>query len=182
MVVEPRPSETLRARLRAATADDHTRVDELAGRFNLGEHAGYTGFLVAQMRVLPAIEARLMEGPHPPRWEERGRAAALASDLAALGVSSPRPVPILALDTPAERIGAAYVLEGSRLGAAVQSRFVARSQPEAPRAFLDHGAGQSFWPEFLCWLETQPQEISDLAGMIAGSRATFAAFAHAFET
>ena len=175
-------SGPLRAQLRAATESDHIRIDALAGRFDLESQTGYAGFLLAQMRVLPAIEAMLLEGSHLPEWTARHRTAALASDLAALNITAPGPLTISGFDTKAALTGAAYVLEGSRLGAAVQCRIVARSQPNAPRAFLSHGAGRDCWRQFLRWLEMQPRDGRALAEMIAGARATFAAFAQAFET
>jgi len=173
-------NDSVRAMLRAATAGDHARLDALVERFDLTRREGYRAFLSAHARLLPALEAAIAEAPLIPDWPERRRAAALARDMRALEIT-PFPVPIAppSLATVAERIGAIYVLEGSRLGGAMLSRTVARALPQAPRAFLDHGAGKGLWPRFLGWLEARGR-AERLDAMIAGARATFAGYIEAF--
>lgn len=64
-------------------------------------------------------------------WPERKRAGAVAADLAAIGEAPPPPLAAPPLDTPAARWGAAYVVEGSRLGGALLARSVPDNLPKS---------------------------------------------------
>ena len=77
-----------------------------------------------------------------------------------------------ALIAECARMGVAYVLEGSRLGAAVLRRAVHGSPDPRVRAssrFLDHGQGQDLWRRFQVRLEdaldTEPRRAA--AGLAA---------------
>lgn len=162
------PAPPLGAWLRTATRPDHARVDAAFGHHDLATRTGYTAFLTAHARVLPAIEARLRPAELIPGWQ--GRAGALAEDLATLGTALPAPSPIAIPSGEAARWGALYVLEGSRLGGAV----LTKSVPAAfPRAFLaaTHAPGQ--WRALLARLDSL---TLDRDATLAGARATFAAF------
>ena len=61
-------------------------------------------------------------------------------------------------------LGALYVLEGSRLGAAYLLRTVKTcSDPliSGTTAFLGHGAGRQFWPQYLAALEGHADELAE---------------------
>ena len=161
----------LGAWLRSATRPDHAQVDAAFGHHDLATRAGYTAFLTAHARVLPAIETRLRPAELTPGWQ--GRAGALAEDLATLGTALPAPSPIAIPPGEAARWGALYVLEGSRLGGAVLAKSV---PPDLPSAFLaaTHAPGQ--WRALLARLDALDIDRDET---LAGARATFAAFASA---
>jgi heme oxygenase len=175
---------TLRTTLRAATRQDHDRVDHLGGAFDLTEPAGYGAFLLAHAAVLPPLEAALdSAAPRdlPPGWLERRRTAALLADLAQLGLEAPQPSSIPAPATAAERVGALYVLEGSRLGGIILRRRLAKAQPGAPSAYLAHGEGEPLWRTFLEWLDSRALDPVQTLAAINGARGVFAAFEAGFK-
>jgi heme oxygenase len=59
-----------------------------------------------------------------------------------------------AFRTPAGLLGAAYVLEGSRLGAAL---ILQTLRPSKATRFFRHGHGKGLWPSFLSVLETNDE-------------------------
>jgi len=175
---------TLRNTLRAATRQDHERVDQLGGAFDLTRPADYQAFLQAHAAVLPRVEDALSSAPPedlPPAWPQRRRTAALAADLSALGLAAPATASPLTISDRATRLGALYVLEGSRLGGVVLRRRLAAAQPEAPDAYLAHGADQPFWRSFLDWLDSQTLDGPETEAAIAGARQVFGAFETAFK-
>lgn len=167
---------SLVARLRAETREDHARVDDAFGAFDLGRPDGYRAFLAAHARVLPAVEDWLDAAELVPGW--RGRSAALRRDLAALDMPIPDPSGFACDGGEAARWGALYVIEGSRLGGAVLAK---RVPPGWPAAYLNmvHGAGE--WRHLLATIDrlVLPREAERAA--IAGARAVFAAFLRAAE-
>ncbi len=151
----PRPVEpgaAFHARLRAATRDGHDAVDALFGRYDLSDRGDYACFLTAHASALIPVEDWAGCGRLIQDW--KGRKEALYADLAALGLSLPSFEP---LDWPrgeAARWGAAYVLEGSRLGGAMLSRVV----PEGlPRAYLSSVHAPGAWRGFLAALDEHAQ-------------------------
>jgi len=175
----------LRTTLRAATRQDHDRVDQLGGAFDLAQPAGYGAFLLAHAAVLPPLEAALDTAPPqdlPPGWPQRRRAGALLDDLAQLGLEAPQPSNMPAPATAAARVGALYVLEGSRLGGILLRRRLAEAQPGAPSAYLAHGEGQPLWRTFLEWLDSRSLGPAETAAAIDGARGVFAAFEAGFKT
>ncbi|MDP1617453.1 biliverdin-producing heme oxygenase [Phenylobacterium sp.] len=174
---------TLRTTLRAATRQDHDRVDRLGGAFDLASPEGYGAFLLGHAAVLPPLEAALDAAPPqdlPPSWPERRRAGALLADLAELGFEAPAPALIPAPTNAAERVGALYVLEGSRLGGALLRRRLAEAQPAAPIAYLAHGQGEPLWRTFLEWLDSRDLDPAETAAAVDGARGVFAAFEAGF--
>lgn len=180
MIAAALPSGGLRAQLRAATAAQHRVLDALGERFDLTTGAGYGAFLTAQAAALPGLEARLAAGPLPRGWQAERRAPALASDLAALGLAPPRPLACPPLESAALRVGALYVLEGSRLGAVVLLRRVVQALPGAPTAFLAQGQGGGLWPAFVAWLEALDPEALPPEAVAEGAGEAFAVFTAAF--
>ncbi len=175
----------LRTTLRAATRRDHDRVDQLGGAFDLARPAGYGAFLLGHAAVLPPLEAALDAAPPqdlPPGWPQRRRTSALLADLAELGLEPPPPSPIPAPATAAARVGALYVLEGSRLGGTLLRRRLAEAQPGAPSAYLAHGEGAPLWRTFLEWLDSHALDPAQTRAAIDGARGVFAAFEAGFKT
>ena len=81
-------------------------------------------------------------------------------------------------------LGTLYVLEGSRLGAAYLLRTVRQcGDPSVSRntAFLGHGAGHPFWPEYLTILERHAGELLDADDLVGPARRAFDLFAQAAE-
>jgi heme oxygenase len=178
-----RPKSLLRRILRNATATDHARLDAALGALDLGTVPGYRRFLEINAAALLPLERSLERaGVHIllPDWPDRARSTSILSDLAQLGGKPAR------MDAPrvagrASMLGTLYVLEGSRLGAAYLLRTVqACRDPQVSRAtaFLGHGAGRPFWPQYLAALE---KHVDEVAGddMVRSARAAFGLFAHA---
>jgi len=168
------PGLPLSARLRAETRGDHLLVDAAYGRFDLARRDGYAAFLLAQARVLPALEALLRPGEMIPAW--RGRTAAILTDLHDLGRAAPAAIAPAIGSGAAARWGAVYVLEGSRLGGAVLARQV---PPGLPAAFLGAVHPSGAWRDLLARIDAANPAPAAQADAIAAAKATFAAFASA---
>ena len=143
-----------RSALRSATARHHDEVDKLFSAADLTDRAGYGVFLTAQAEAHIGVEDALTRAGAAsvvPDWAERCRAALLRADLAELGLPIPASTGGLRLDGEAPILGAAYVLEGSRLG----GRLLQRSVPaHLPTRFL--GASDSAgWRKLLIVLDEQ---------------------------
>lgn len=180
-----RRPETVRNLLKAATADLHAQVDACFGRMLDGSEAGYRRFLLASLGAIEPLEAALGDagvGTLLPDWPERARSSALRMDLAELGVAAPPSGPAAALAGAAQRFGALYVLEGSRLGAKLLARQVLASPSAAVRSatrYLRHGDGRPLWASFLERLESSPAVRRAPAEAVAGATAAFARFLQA---
>ncbi|MDO9418753.1 biliverdin-producing heme oxygenase [Pararhizobium sp.] len=123
---------TLRTLLRSATGSFHERVDAAYGRFDLSDRADYRHFLSAHARVLPAMELALERGGIGsilPDWPARRRREALLADMDALDIELPPPAAVRAFAGPDQLWGAAYVLEGSKMGGAMLARSVGAGLP-----------------------------------------------------
>ena len=168
-----RAPAALHLALRAATSDLHDAVERRFAGYDLADRQRYGVFLTMQAAALLPLEAALERAGIArllPDWPRRRRAAALRSDLAALGLDAPRADPPM-LGGGGEAIGAAYVLEGSRLGAAVLLRRVGAGLPDG---FLRHGARSGLWPSFLARLAAEPEAAAP--AVIGGARCAFARF------
>ena len=177
----------LRDRLCAATAEAHQRLDTQLGALDLQSRDGYRQFLAANAAALLPLERALEEaGVHDilPDWDQRARTRAILADLARLGgAATPLPTPAT-LDFGAT-LGTLYVLEGSRLGAAVLTRIVAQSSDTivaTATAYLRHGAGERLWPSFLARLDALTITPHHEACAIEAARAAFDLFAQAAHT
>ncbi|MDB5412654.1 MAG: heme oxygenase [Rubritepida sp.] len=167
------PAISTRNLLRQATAPLHEAVEARFEGLDLTDAADYGRFLaIHAMSILP-LEAALDDAGIAatlPDWHARKRGAALAEDLAALGQPMPEGHTIR-LASGAEALGAAYVLEGSRLGAAMLLRQI----PEGlPTAFLRHGHKERLWQSFLPHLEGLTAAQTDLA--VLGAQRAFGLF------
>ncbi len=171
----------LRNRLRTATAEAHWKLDEKLGRFDLTRPAGYRQFLEANAAALLPLEDTLLASgvvEEFPDWPQRSRTAAILADLSQLGGDA-RPLqsaPQFSLET---MLGTLYVLESSRLGAAVLLRTVEGSPDPlvaSTTAFLSHGLHQGLWQSFLKRMESHAPALNGDAGVVAGALQTLALF------
>lgn len=160
-----------RAALREATGPLHLAVEARFDGLDLTEAGDYGRFLIAHAEVIPALEAALdgagIEAVLPD-WPRRRRSDALAADLAALGLAFPPPRAV-AVAPGAEAMGVAYVLEGSRLGAAMLLKVI---PDRLPTAFLAHGQGEHLFRSFLPHLDA----IGDIPSAIIGAERAFGLF------
>ncbi len=165
-----------RARLRAATAADHDRLDGLFGRFDLGDAGDYGQFLAAHASAIGAVEAALDGAGMTrllPDWPSRRRGALVLADLAALGVPAVAALPPPAIADDAAAWGAAYVVEGSRLGGALLARQVAAG---LPASYLAAPQPKGAWREFLVALDAAIVSEEQYVRATAGACATFDLF------
>lgn len=172
----------LRARLRMATAPLHERVDSAYAAFDFDQPGNYSRFLRAHSRVLGSMEAALEQAGIAhllDDWPERVRRHALLADLEALGSPTPAALPAPELPDSAACWGAAYVLEGSRLGGRVLARRLHQFDPTAPARYLQHGDTARLWPHFLAQLETA--NPCTWPAILAAAEATFELFTRAAE-
>ena len=169
------PPGSARDQLRKATAKEHALVDEAFGAFALDRREDYVSFLRAQAGAYVPTEAALDHAGAQrliPDWPHRRRAALLREDLKELAASAIDYQPILPIVNPAAVFGAAYVLEGSRLG----GRLLARSVPEQfPRRFID-GGDRNLWRVFLATMERALTTQAEIDEAITAARTVFATF------
>lgn len=161
---------TLRSALRARTASTHDELDHAVGHF--GDRASYGAFARNTYRFRRAIEAAM--GAAPQDWQIDHLAPVIALDLADLGLPLPPGGTFpMSLATPAQRLGVAYVLEGSSLGARVLVRAAQKLGLDAQfgARHLSRQAGDhDRWRRFVIELEatTAPHEE-----VIAAAQAAF---------
>ncbi len=154
-----KPAVRLRMALRHETREAHQALDDLMSTFVLDDPTDYARFLTVHDMVLPAAERALEESGIArdlPDWPRRRRRAALHDDLAELSDRPQRPAlqPSFDLSSQAARLGAAYVLEGSRMGARMLVDKVPEGDSRLPTRFLRHGEGERLWPGFIQMLDT----------------------------
>lgn len=164
----------LRVRLREETRDAHSRVDVLFSQFDLGRAADYTRFLQAHGRALLFLEVAganadwPQAAPPPPSF-----AKSVICELASLGAEiSARPTgaPLASV------LGPAYVVAGSRLGAAQIRREVASGGTYLSDKTLD-----GYWPRISSWLSRQPACGAFADDTVKGALDAFEVFAEAAE-
>lgn len=173
-------ADDLRGRLRSDTASAHGRLEAAVDLLGAAASRGrYIAFLRALAAVHPPIEARLQNfrtyREAVPDARERLRAHWLESDLEALGVSAPAPIPA-SLGDLSEALGAAYVFEGSTLGGRILSREIPAKLgvPSIATRYVDgygdHTAAR--WRAFLdCLSRAEPQV--DVERAVATARRVF---------
>ena len=144
---------TARFALKAATDDIHRELDERLSTLDLTAEGDYRRFLDFHARTVPAVEASLAVGglgDMVEGWYAGRRSDAIAADLAALGEPMPKPVEPPAFAGVGDLLGAAYVLEGSRLGGRVLER---RVGPGLPKAFLKGDGSLGPWPALIAVMD-----------------------------
>jgi heme oxygenase len=165
-----------RSVLRDATAEDHRRVDALYGACDLACDRHYRRFLVAHAAAfLPVEDALERDGIAAwlPDWHARRRGDALRADLAGLDERAPDAFAAPRYAGQAAALGAAYVLEGSRMGGARLRRALPH---EAPQRFLGAPQPASSWRRLVETLEAALDTPAALAAAIASAREVFQLF------
>jgi heme oxygenase (biliverdin-IX-beta and delta-forming) len=177
---------TVRSLLRHETSGAHRRLDEAVAPLDLARREDYGAFLAASAAALIPLETLLDEAGMEQvlhDWPLRRRSDALLADLSAFDARIPA-VPIgLRAMSEAELFGAAYVLEGARLGAKLLLRQVRRAEDAAMEGhtrYLRHGDGLHLWPSFVSLLETAPAVRANMQTAVEGGLFAFSVFERAF--
>lgn len=160
---------TLRSALRARTASSHQELDQAVGHF--GDLASYGAFAINSFRFRQGVEAALADAP--PGWAVDPLAPVIARDLTDLDLNVPPSAPAPAIDTSAQRLGAAYVLEGSSLGARLlvrEAKKLGLSEIFGARHLAQQAGDHDRWRRFMAELETTPASHDEV---IAAAEATF---------
>lgn len=169
--------QSTRSVLRDATAVDHEMVDAAFGQLRVATRRGYTDFLLAHARILPLAERLIDPGTFLENWS--GRAQSLLEDLAELGAQVPPEIDFSLPDGEAARLGALYVLEGSRLGGSV----IVRSVPSRyPSRFLRSCHPKGAWQKLLNCLEEADSGPAWQRDAVAGARSLFGAYLRSVRT
>lgn len=164
---------TIRFELKAATDDIHRELDDRLSRLDLAKPEDYRRFLDFQARTVPSAERALASaglGDLVEGWCGSRRAAAIQSDLAALGETMPAEAPAPSISSTAELVGAAYVLEGSRLGGRVLRGRVAEGLPVS---FLQGDGSLGAWLSLLSVIESLVSSDALLCEAKAAARRSF---------
>ena len=141
------------SQLRQATQSLHEQLDTSLVPATLVARPAYVRYLLTNLPCGPIESGLAAAGVHRllPDWNDRERRFVLGDDLSALGAGhGPKPACPIAPDI-GTLLGWGYVLEGSRLGAALILRTVETSPDAAVRCatrFLGHGTGRNFWGSF----------------------------------
>lgn len=163
--------ESALAALRAATRDAHDRLDAALGQHDLGDRDAYARFLDQHARAFLPAEAALIAAAPANGWRFAPRGPALRADIARLGYALPPAMGAPDLRDEAAWWGAAYVLEGSRLGAAMLRQ---RVGPDLPQRFL--GEVKGAWRPFLVALEQKLYDRSSHTAAVGAALAIFSMF------
>ncbi|MEG3178507.1 biliverdin-producing heme oxygenase [Sphingomonas sp. RB3P16] len=168
-------ARSARAILRSATDSVHQRMHRHPGFAALAdgtiERAAYRALLARIHGFYRSVEARLALG--------NARSTALADDLVDLGLSRgtlealPSCAPLQIGESPAETIGARYVVFGASLGGQVMAKALARRAPALPTRFLC-GTGSADWSRFVASLDAH---LPDGAARALAARAAVTTFA-----
>jgi heme oxygenase len=162
--------------LRASTRSDHVLLDRLILRFDLTRRDQYGLFLQLHCSALRNLE---------PDWAAEDQSdfammlRCVQTDLHALRIGTPPPSPSGRAQLHHQnRLGVAYVIRGSRLGAPFLRRRIPR---EYPTAYLDFMPALS-WAQFLAHLESssEPREAGHDYEIVRGARITFEIFISVF--
>ncbi len=159
----------------------HERTEATMGGISLFTRPQYMMFLRIQAAAVAGIEQALM--PFEPefaaagiRWSLRSHAA--LADLAALG-GRPAPATVSVLCSFDGALGAAYTLEGSRLGNAMLFRQLQAQNPvlaDEASAFLGFPTAPGFWRGFTDRMNAQAPHRSRWPEILKGSISAFDVF------
>ena len=139
----------------------------------------YAAFLSAQFAARCAAERALAMQPPMGLAAPPSQAAALSQDMADLGIRPERMPQEFVLDTPAEALGAAWVLAGSSLGNKAMLVQRGKSGAKGPERFLSDTGLARYFGGLLHVLD-RPHTEADISRAITGALATFALFEQAF--
>jgi heme oxygenase len=166
------PPGVLQRALKAATRADHVSLDALILRLNLQSRKDYLTFLRMHQAALQSL---LLDWRSDEQKDFSALLKCATDDLSGLGSNV---APLTAISHSAllggQRLGLAYVIYGSRLGAGILRHRV----PIAfPSAYLDFSPSVT-WPQFLLELDRAHEEGD--RGLtyeaIRGARFTFNVF------
>lgn len=173
----------LKSALTQGTRAAHERLEHCLGALDLTRFADYAAFLRVQAAALIGLETALERAGIAallPDWTQRRRAAQLRADLDRLGCSGPMPQAEADwIDDRPAMLGAAYVLEGSRLGGVLlRARALAATDPRilAATAFLSHGEDAKLWRSFQIWLGSHHLTRRECSRMIDSANRSFGLF------
>jgi heme oxygenase len=162
--------------LRAATLSDHASIDRMLLQFDLNRPDDYTVFLNIHFAALVTLQAdwRAQDVEDFARMLR-----CLQADLASLGCPTTTlpAVPPTPMNRSNAGWGVAYVVRGSRLGAAVLRRGVVS---DLPTSYLDFVPVLP-WGEFLLGLESIAGDSSGVDEATRAARRAFKAFVTEFE-
>ncbi len=165
-------SDTLRSRLRSATAPLHDRLDASMSA-EVTSLPAYGRFLRVQLAARAPIEAWLAANA-PAGLAPPPMAALLVDDLVALGQPWSLASAPFSLAKEADVFGAAWVLAGSHLGNRVILSKIGDSARRLPTAFLSDPAMALYWRSLLPRLGEQVSEVHAAPAVTAAKRV----FAH----
>jgi heme oxygenase len=171
---QPRPVVgVVHKALRAATRNDHALLDRMLLRLNLSLADDYRLFLSFHIAALPAL--RRYWRPED-REDFEAMIRCLQFDLGAMADPTQLPIPCSEVPADSHGIGIAYVIRGSRLGAAA----LRRSIPDSfQTSYLDFSPAVS-WPQFLAQLECIAENPNAIDKAILAARCAFDSFATEF--
>jgi heme oxygenase (biliverdin-IX-beta and delta-forming) len=160
----------VRSHLRHATASAHERVDGLLPH-GVSRHRDYAAYLRAMHRFVASSAL-------PVGARER-YLPLLSDDLRTLGIAS-EAEPAAANSEPDdryERLGWAYVFEGSSLGARILLRQAGSLgfDDRTGARYLNEHAGSTGWANVLQQLEESTPDAGQLDRLVVASRRAFAA-------
>lgn len=169
---------SVRFRLRDETAVCHQRVDDLFSEMDLGQLATYRLFLASQAAAFIPVENAIIDGgigQSVPQLVDHKRGPLLLDDLADLRIDVPDPLLPPAMNSEAALLGAAYVLEGSRLGGAILRKAV---PAEFPSRFLSAPTTLR-WSAFADILERRLVTEEQVSAAASSARDVFEMFERA---
>lgn len=166
------PLGTLHRALRAATRSDHMEVDRMIGQLDLTRREDYGRLLSIHHAALQDLKS---EWRPEDREDFRAMSRRLQNDLRVLGFPTANSQSLSRAPlVPGSQLGIAYVIRGSRLGAAVL-------RPRVPldfaASYLDFVPALS-WIEFLGQLQdaSRIEEAQTRIAAIRGAKITFELF------
>jgi len=174
----PEPLPGIAATLRERTRAQHDRIEAALRWKTRASDRGRYGEWLARLhsfyaRWEPAIAASLCA---PDFVDPRRKLPLLEQDLTALGVAPlpPAGAPPYPFVTPAEALGALYVLEGSTLGGLLIAAHVRRSLGHAPAFHGGYGRSTAaMWRRFQAELDARVDSAM-LDDSVAAADRTFA--------
>lgn len=169
----------VRSFLRDETSELHRELDAIVGVFS--NRAAYARFLRGTYRHRAPVEAALMntDAARISSWRPRKLMPELEADLADLTLACPASEPFHLSNDMAAVLGAAYVLEGSALGARVLVKGVGALGfgPEYGARYLSAQADSlDSWRTLLAALEGLDRQAWD-----AAAQSSKAVFLHAIQ-
>ena len=169
----------IRSFLRDETSELHRELDAIVGVFS--SRSEYARFLQGTYRHRAPVEAALLNATAvgASSWRPRKLIPELEADLADLALPLPTAEPFHLSNDMAAFLGAAYVLEGSALGARVLVKGVGvlGFGPEHGARYLSvQGGSLDSWRTLLVALEGLDRQAWDVA-----AQAARAVFVHAIQ-